>query len=634
MINENRSSKGRDSGSDSLREALRHFIRARGAVYLDDPNVTSVGVGLKNGDGAVCLVFTVEEKANVSVLEGMGTKKLPKSVDVEGHIVRTDVVQRSYRSSLRLIKEEATDVRKSRVEPLLPGVSVSHVAGTAGTIGAIVFDTISGTPCILSNWHVLHGNLGSVGDKIVQPGPFDNNDVSDNVCGELLRSHVGAAGDCALAKIRRRAFKREILDLNVAPKRLADVDIGDKVIKSGRTTNITRGIVRRIDVMAKIDYKGSTGVVAVGCFEIGVDASYSLSNGEISMGGDSGSVWMMAEPSDAKDVLAGLHFAGEGRDNPDEHALACYPKSIQKKLGFSLEPPASVTIDGDDLEAVGYRTGFDENFLSIRAPMPQMDSRIKRDALSFRREKTIPYTHFSVCLSKVRRLARFVAWNVDGARRVVLGRHRFRFDERIKDHFQHGNALYENNSLDRGHIARRADLAWGRVKEAKQANRDSFFFTNIAPQHERFNQSKRGGIWGRLENLILEKADLKNIRLSVIGGPIFESDDPRYRDTRIPRDYWKLVAYRESNDTLSCACFVLSQSDLVRDIEQIDLDPFRLYQVSVADLSDRTRLDFSAYFGADVFVKSRRRKNRPLSHELAEGEVIHGEIDDERQIIL
>lgn len=622
-------SRSSKSDNSNLKEALRRFVRARGAEYLRDPNVTSVGVGRKNGVGEISLVFTVDVKAEeASVLEGIGTRELPKTINVEGIEVPTDVVQRRYQSSFKVIESEATDSRKTRLDPMVPGISVSHVGGSAGTIGAIVFDAETGAPCILSNWHVLHGNTGEIGDAIVQPGPFDDNDIPSNGCGELLRSHLGAAGDCGLARILMRGFEREILDLGVVPKRMAEVDIDDTVVKSGRTTKKTYGIVRRIDVMAKINYGPPAGVVAIGGFEIGVDPERRPENGEISMGGDSGSAWMIADGDEATDIFAGLHYAGEGSLNPDEHALACYPKSVQKKLSFVLEPPAGLVLQDDDAEAMGRRNGFDQNFLGIEAPMPEMSLSIKRDAVNFGRAQTIPYTHFSVCLSAKRRLARFVAWNVDGAHKVVLGRHGFRLDERVSSEHQHDNSLYADNKLDRGHIARRADLAWGPVKEAKQANRDSFFFTNIAPQHERYNQSSRGGLWGRLENLILEQADAQDIRVSVLGGPIFRDDDPEYRGARIPREFWKLVAYRSADGAMSSASFVLTQSNLLQDIEALDLDPFRLFQVSVEELAERTGLGFSAYAGADVLLNPER-----ISHGLTVAAEIAGERPAIREIL-
>jgi len=325
------------------------------------------------------------------------------------------------------------------------------------------------------------------------------------------------------------------------------------------------------------------------------------------MGGDSGSAWMIADGAKSTDVFAGLHFAGELSGNTDEHAIACYPLSVQKKLRFVLEPPAGLTLDESEADSAIGRPGFDAEFLGATAPMPDMSLAIKRDAVNFGRGQTIPYTHFSVCLSAKRRLPRFVAWNIDGSQKVVLPSHNFKLDDRIDAAFQTDNALYENNRLDRGHIARRADLAWGPVPEAKQANQDSYFYTNVAPQHERFNRSNRAGLWGRLENTILEQADAQDIRISVISGPIFDdANDPEYRGVQIPSEYWKLIAYHSADGKLSSSAFILSQSDLLRDIESLDFDPFRMFQVSVDVLAERTSLGFDAYKKSDVMKNPSR----------------------------
>ena len=77
------------------------------------------------------------------------------------------------------------------------------------------------------------------------------------------------------------------------------------------------------------------------------------------------------------------HFAGEAANNRDEHALACYPRSVQKKLGFVLNPPSGLVIEGDEPETVAVRNGFDAKFLGVDAPMPEMSTVIKRDAVGF-----------------------------------------------------------------------------------------------------------------------------------------------------------------------------------------------------------------------------------------------------------
>lgn len=595
--------KSRRKGGGPDEEALRRHIRARGAEYLKDPNVTSVGIGRKNGDGPICIQFTVGVKGDGPVIEALGSRMIPETIEVDGQPVPTDVIERSFAPGYQLVQPQAVDARRGRMDPLRPGISVSHVDGTAGTLGLIVFDRATGAPCILSNWHVLNGVGGEVGDAIVQPGPFDDNNIALNGAGELLRSHLGPAGDCALARIRGRGFEASIYGLDVAPTRMARVELDDRVVKSGRTTGITHGIVRRVDVMVKLPFDPPVGLQAIGGFEIGPDPDHPAPDGEISKGGDSGAAWLIADKGAATDVFAGLHFAGEAEGGADEHALACYPASIQQKLDFLLAPAGAGAGEAALPDGGAPRAGYDPGFLGAPVPEPGLSLAQKRDAVNFGKAQTIPYTHFSVCLSARRRMARYVAWNVDGARMVRLPRRGFALDPRIEAKLQLDDALYAGNRLDRGHIARRADVCWGAVEEARQANADSFFFPNIAPQHERFNQSARKGLWGELENLVFDQADVQDIRLSVQGGPIFAEDDPKYRDVAIPRAFWKLIAYRGGDGALRCSAFVLSQEDLLSDLETIDLDPFRIYQVTLAELARRTELDFAPLAPADVMSR-------------------------------
>jgi len=600
--------KGKRSAASAkeqqLQQRLRDYIRAKGADFLKDPNVTSVGIGRKNGDGAISLQFTVGSKVESGPeMLALGTALLPTSITLpDGTEVPTDVLERSFRPSYEITPERPINDRRRRVDPIVPGVSVSVLSpsATAGTVGLIVFDRVSGAPCILSNWHVLHGNDAQIGDRIVQPGPYDDNNAAGNLAGHLLRSHIGDAGDCALAHLKGRSFDREVYGLAVVPRRMAKVDLDDTVVKSGRTTGITYGIVRRTDVMARLDFGLPTGVQAIGGFEIQVDPDRSPPDGEISKGGDSGSAWLIADGDKATDIFAGLHFAGEVDNSADEHALACYPTSVQQKLDFVLEPPAPHGGDVALDQPAVPRAGYDPNFLGIEVPAPVLGSEHEGDALAFGEGKLIPYTHFSVCLSKSRRVARFVCWNVDGARMVVRPRRAFNIDPRIDAKHQIGNEAYRANKLDRGHIARRADLCWGSVEEAEQANRDSNFYTNIAPQHERYNQSSRKGLWGRLENLVLEQVDVQDVRVSVMGGPFLEEDDLIYRGIAVPVSYWKVVVYLALDGGLRASAFILSQSELLSDLERIDLDPFRLYQVTIADLAERSGLGFPGLSAADL----------------------------------
>ncbi|QLH05938.1 DNA/RNA non-specific endonuclease [Nitrosopumilus ureiphilus] len=591
--------------SKIMMKKLRSFIRTEGSKYLKDGNVSSIGIGYQIKDGKptkeIAIQFTVKKKATTDMLESLNTTLLPESIKIGNIDVPTNVIEREFKADYRLVQEAITPDRKKRLDPILSGASVANVNETAGTIGCIVYDKFDGTPCILTNWHVLQGSKGKIGDEIVQPGPFDDNRTHLNRLGKLVRSHLGLAGDCAIATIEDRNFSSEIIDIPTTVEKLGEPELGDKVIKSGRTTGVTHGIVTRVDTISKLDYGGSVGEQNIGGFEIGLDPDYTPDNGEVSMGGDSGSVWIFKTNSGSlTNVMAGLHFAGEGQGNPMEYAIACYPNSIFKKLEISLQPPS-------DTQRVS-GTGYDENFLSTQIPLPKLTPSNRKKMYKENGSEVIDYTHFSLALNKSRKFAFWVAWNIDGMniRKVSRKGILFVLDSNIPNEFQIGNQLYVDNKLDRGHIARRADLVWGNLKEAKKANKDSFYFTNIVPQMDDFNRSSSGGLWGNLENAVFEDTDVEDLRVSVFGGPIFRDIDREYRGIKIPLDFWKVIAFVEDGK-LKAKGFVLTQN--LDELEALELDEFKVFQVALTEIEDRTGVKFSSK------LKSVDSVGENLSHE-------------------
>ncbi|MEW9873102.1 DNA/RNA non-specific endonuclease [Arthrobacter sp. HS15c] len=246
--------------------------------------------------------------------------------------------------------------------------------------------------------------------------------------------------------------------------------------------------------------------------------------------------------------------------------------------------------------------GYSPDFLGEPLGPPAISAALHGDTVQLNGSVIIPYTHFSLAVSKSRRFARWVAWNIDGGNLKRVSRKGISFvkDPRIPAPFQNGDELYSGNRLDRGHLARRADLVWGDLSEAESANHDSFFFTNIAPHMDDFNQSSKNGVWGQLEEAVFADVDVQDLKVSVFGGPVFQDNDREYRGVRLPREYWKILAYVEQGVFKSNA-FLLTQN--LNPFEALDLDEFRAFQVSAAELEARTGLQFAdALRGADAFV--------------------------------
>jgi endonuclease G len=198
-------------------------------------------------------------------------------------------------------------------------------------------------------------------------------------------------------------------------------------------------------------------------------------------------------------------------------------------------------------------------------------------------------------MHKTRKLALMTAVNIDGSqmRRAKRGSDRWYFDPRIDREQQLGNELYQSNPLDKGHLVRRLDPAWGSPERVEDAVADTFYWTNSSPQHARLNRDT----WVSLEDYILESADTHEFKASVFTGPVFADNDPWHRElTQIPQAYWKVaVMLKEEGDKvkMSATGYVLSQADLVSDLEFV-YGPFKTYQVPLKRLARIARLELSA----------------------------------------
>jgi endonuclease G len=276
----------------------------------------------------------------------------------------------------------------------------------------------------------------------------------------------------------------------------------------------------------------------------------------------------------------------------------------------TIAAPQDLTDEADAL-----RSGFDRAFLPFTVGARTFTSTRRKDLARLNDEIAIPYCHFTVWLSKSRRYPLCVAWNIDASRFVRLNRKSFRTDRRgdLENH-QLTDRLYVNNPLDKGHIARRADLCWGSKTEAELGNFDSFFFSNIAPQHQSFNQSgntdidPEGGVWGRLENTIFDSEAPHDLKVSLMGGPVFCRTDPVFEQNgetcRIPKAFWKVVAFTDDADGQEKVFgFYLTQAEAIEGLvpEGIDLSEWVWARITLADLEEKTGVRFeTAMFEREV----------------------------------
>lgn len=326
------------------------------AQLKSHPNVVSVGIGYKYKGGVrtdeICIVVGVKKKLpKAQVPEG---ELIPQSIGG----VPTDVIEYGELRALADVLDVATRSLTEKRRPCPPGYSVGHPEVTAGTLGAWVHRGPGEEHYILSNNHVIaNSNDAVLGDVIRQPGRADGGTSDDRFAQltELVRIRFddetgngnggGNGGKKSSSALGWRLWKwpaNAIAAMLGCPYRLVvtrpnvidqpapnlvdaavarvlledwvdleipnigeiqgfrDLDLGARVIKTGRTTETTRGMVETIGAMTQVDYGIGKGI-ATFTDQLVIRAD----SGDFSQGGDSGSVVV-----DEDGFVSGLLFAG------------------------------------------------------------------------------------------------------------------------------------------------------------------------------------------------------------------------------------------------------------------------------------------------------------------------------------
>lgn len=328
-------------------EVLQHVY----TTLLKKQNVVATGIGYKISAGQtspnISIICSVEKKLPKSQLSNKDL--VPQQLDG----VTTDIIETG--------RIRALNTHLQRHRPAPGGVSIGHRDITAGTLGCVVKK--AGQRVILSNNHVLaNSNQASLGDAILQPGPYDGGKYPDDHIANLtdfipigMSSGGGGGGgsSCPIAngvasalnvlaavsgsQARLQAVTiratDNLVDAAIATP-LSDADVSDDILdigaiagmkqgelgmavqKSGRTTQYTTGNILQVDVTVDVQYGA------------GQTARFTdqLMAGVMSQGGDSGSAVL-----DNDKNLVGLLFAGS-----DSTTIINRMENVFSALGLSL----------------------------------------------------------------------------------------------------------------------------------------------------------------------------------------------------------------------------------------------------------------------------------------------------------
>ena len=299
------------------------------------------------------------------------------------------------------------------------------------------------------------------------------------------------------------------------------------------------------------------------------------------------------------------------------------PGPIVRSVGAVADQTASAGVEAEEAVVVNQdysdRPGYDPNFLdNLKVPLPAISSAMEQDTATVQPDARkngdpfeLAYYHYSVYMNKRRRTAWFSAANIDGDRRQPIGKRegdRWYLDTRIDRSEQLGQEAYEHG-IDRGHLTRRDDTAWGDdVKSATAANNDTFHFTNCALQASPFNRGKDR--WQGLEQFLLEQHAKKDRRrMTVITGPLFSSTDPVYKNDRMnysvrcPLQFWKVCVLIRQDDSPAATGFVLGQEDIQSLPGFEAVFDVAATQIKITDLEKKTGLDFGRLREFDHFAQ-------------------------------
>jgi hypothetical protein len=308
------------------------------AQFLGAPGVTGVDVGYKEVGGQATDQVAIRVHVAAKTDDIPADQRVP--AEIEG--VLTDVLERRY--ELQVLTQQVAEVSPqadtTHYATLQGGVSMGPsrvVNGSifAGTLGAIVIDSVSNQHAALTNFHVACvDSTFTIGDRMVQPSRIDTGVVPADEFGSLARETLSANVDGAVIAIDSgRASQCEIADIG-AVRGTAAAALGMAVRKRGRTTLLTYGSVDGVSGSVTIDYGDGIGSKTL-TNQISI-ATDTTRNPLFSDHGDSGSVIV-----NDSGFVVGLLFAGSGTStvaNPIAAVLSelnisiCVGKSIIKDI--------------------------------------------------------------------------------------------------------------------------------------------------------------------------------------------------------------------------------------------------------------------------------------------------------------
>lgn len=316
---------------------MDHIVNVKRRHEVDllaQENVNMVAVTERNGEPVI----------RVGVSDGVIPRTAPSKL--EGYHVEYDTVEPFELVGLKN-RELATSPseHQSKHRPVPGGVSAINSDSTACTSGFVLRDD-SGKDFLSSNNHCFALlNEADIGDPIWQPSPYDGGTSGDMIGTLADYVPIDFGGntkvDVAWCDPSEANISTDLFGIGELDGWLQSPKVGDELVKTGRTTGVTRGNVESLDATAEVGVGGGRSVTFTELIETTVPVQ----------GGDSGSptVWI---DDDGIVHPIGLVFAS-GRTT-----LHIDGKNIESESGLSIVTESS--FHPSDMVVSGCSTDFNK----------------------------------------------------------------------------------------------------------------------------------------------------------------------------------------------------------------------------------------------------------------------------------
>lgn len=214
-------------------------------------------------------------------------------------------------------------------------------------------------------------------------------------------------------------------------------------------------------------------------------------------------------------------------------------------------------------------------------------------SLTPRQEQIIHHTGYTVSYNKDLKLPNWVSYEL--TRKETKGKEK-RYDRFIADPLVTGsiatNADYTRSGYDKGHMAPAADMKW-----SPQAMKESFYFSNMCPQHPQLN--RRG--WKNLEEKIRDWA-IADSAIIIICGPIVAKQPKTIGKNKVvvPQQFFKVIL-SPFVKPMRAIGFLFNNKQAV--------EPLSTYVVTIDSIERLTNMDFFASLPDEIENKIEAEAN-------------------------